>query len=1757
MSGQHHPSKREALRNQTTEEDLIRYQQQFLRSGERAAATVKRINPSPPSSSSASSSSASQRAEEVVVEKDVVSLGELPVLPPSLSPAAHPMSARRGRGSSASRFAQQRRGRREAEPVAETDAEVMQRLEEQDAKDDLFTVLTNIVERDASTFSFAPPSSLLSSPRTGFPEVLHRSAFRQQQPKYRSTAVMTKKNVATVKETNRISSSSFVTSRNEGGMMEEIRKETATTLSTMSAEEIEQAQEEIARSLDPALVALLKKRGQNRNTSSSCSCSSSSSSSSSSFSRNLGKAENEQKGKAESMNVVIEEVSEEEAEQEKGKDVVGSMELQRASLEEAPEVERDLDVKAPSPDVVELIPLGRKRSSSQEEQTTKTAKNHRPFKASRISEQLQQEARQKWPSKKEIEQRIKQELLTKPTTISPLPEREPEKEEWIGNIDDKTSSLSSFSSSAPTFGVACWRFDFGGNVLWRPEMSEEEEMRRKQDVPTHAALHHHGKEPEKAGYTIEELVLLSRSQVASQRVIALNTLAEILRQRRSTQTNEDSASRMLLQRFVLHEMNPRMALLLRMALDDKTTNVLASAVRALHALLCDPLEERILDQFCEWYGGLETFPLAPNPYDTTYESNDGHSSSTTLDLSFDIKEEVNVDLEKDADLAEKDVIHAVLRMRLLSRLRYILEVVRIPTVVPLILEILIRIARHSVAAARAVFQCPRLIEVLRKEFIEVSPFASQEEQSEGNDVYYGTPLPSAIKLVRVLCQADRTVAFTLSRDGLIDCTKRFIVISTSNQKEEEETTNARDVHQLLFIESIRLWNVCVTYGLNTGLYVDIFPILFEHMQPFSFFHSSSASSASSSASPSTAQKTIISAQHCQRTQTLFNFFASLTNVAAEPARFTSPKLSVTWTNVVPLLDHSQVLLFHLNTLICDSLSASGEDDSRRKEEDDLMLPQIALLGSVLHLLAVHFEHVSRQEFNHGDQRTPSPSPQHDSSSSMYQRQHRHKKKRGMITTMERWMMEHILPLVHGPLFPFLLQLCRSKQQNYSINEKTKEEQQKERLHFSLDALPETFLPNDDNNALRSFLLAGNACNAVLAFSKLFCHILEICHALGRSPSSRQTNERKNEKEDKDEDWLRRCVSEVLPSLNSLLTSLPQNPQMNFCAEKADGGILGYSHRNWFYGFTMRIQQSLVLHLLQLLQLADTRFDYSSDNITTEREQDKNNQKANERKQLFSCAFNSLSGNIPPRAIMAHTAGGALLSNEKDVAQQETTALPPLMLPEHDRGIYQVLHDIVLEETYLYCSLPYLDQLRTSSSLSKQVDRLAIAMRLLSTEPSPLQSRVKQSEMEEETRASSVSHITAKTIRRELLKFFTDEFIRPEPESMIAGPPSSLSCLSSSLATAVTARQQLLTYMTPEWPFLPFIYYYEQLSKMTPLPPGAEFEEEPEQIILTSLELVQSALAFLYSLELDPTSYIHQNINPAIKCYHVMKAFLICPTDQLFDNAVMALLQQLLVLFLTSSASASSRRMTNGFLDFEQHIGESFYNFFVRLLDQFQSVSFGHKVFAQYLFLFLQTRYRVEYRRTLWNQLNDSLYLLSLPEYPHNGIADEENEEDGKEGQLLPSFETYLLPKEQDRDMLAIYESALVGGKIRPSRCKHLYWIAVHHLAAFIFDDEDTDLQNEEEEEEQKEAGAKQVWWRTEMLHRIIEEAEDKYLYSDLCGYRITQIFGDNKEPPSHHLQRWCVPAARWQWMQQHVLGAGPSSSTSAASQRIAEDWLVA
>ncbi|KAJ2401876.1 hypothetical protein GGI23_001100 [Coemansia sp. RSA 2559] len=67
--------------------------------------------------------------------------------------------------------------------------------------------------------------------------------------------------------------------------------------------------------------------------------------------------------------------------------------------------------------------------------------------------------------------------------------------------------------------IAHVRFAFDGHII-----SEE----AAGEIPTTAGLHHHGDEPEKPGYTIPELLHLSRSTVPMQRAIALSALTCIV-----------------------------------------------------------------------------------------------------------------------------------------------------------------------------------------------------------------------------------------------------------------------------------------------------------------------------------------------------------------------------------------------------------------------------------------------------------------------------------------------------------------------------------------------------------------------------------------------------------------------------------------------------------------------------------------------------------------------------------------------------------------------------------------------------------------------------------------------------------------------------------------------------------------------------------------------------------------------------------------------------------------------------------------------------------------------------------------------------------------------------------------------------------------------------------------------------------------------------------------------------------------------------
>lgn len=98
---------------------------------------------------------------------------------------------------------------------------------------------------------------------------------------------------------------------------------------------------------------------------------------------------------------------------------------------------------------------------------------------------------------------------------------EPDKLEWMQDVkkDNTKGEDTEYSEERDSLLPKELRFDFKGQLL---------SPRQSNQIPTHLGLHHHGQQPDAAGYTILELAHLARSTIHSQRAIAIQTLGRIL-----------------------------------------------------------------------------------------------------------------------------------------------------------------------------------------------------------------------------------------------------------------------------------------------------------------------------------------------------------------------------------------------------------------------------------------------------------------------------------------------------------------------------------------------------------------------------------------------------------------------------------------------------------------------------------------------------------------------------------------------------------------------------------------------------------------------------------------------------------------------------------------------------------------------------------------------------------------------------------------------------------------------------------------------------------------------------------------------------------------------------------------------------------------------------------------------------------------------------------------------------------------------------
>ncbi|XP_077120300.1 RNA polymerase II-associated protein 1 [Ranitomeya variabilis] len=344
------------------------------------------------------------------------------------------------------------------------------------------------------------------------------------------------------------------------------------------------------------------------------------------------------------------------------------------------------------------------------------------------------------------------------------------------------------------------------------------------DVPTHLGLHHHGDEAERAGYSLQELFHLSRSQFIQQRTLSLQVLGRIVKKAKQGEfasVLKGSMLRLLLDAGFLF--------LLRFSIDDSIENVISASVGTLHFLLVSQDDEKYLDKTFSWYQGTKVFPLIPNSEE---EEENEEEDEEALDISKTKgKEDKQKDKEEkkaDPDVARYDAVKGLLKTKFHHRLRYILEVVRPPASVVLqILDILTRVARHSAAACSQLLDCPRLIETVVREFLPMQWTMAMETDDPGPSILHGVPCSTAMKFLRVLASSGRHVsARLLNTFDLKSRISRFVV------QEPKDLPLLKEEAERLSTETFRMWAIAAGYGQACDIYRDLYPVLVGILQSF-------------------------------------------------------------------------------------------------------------------------------------------------------------------------------------------------------------------------------------------------------------------------------------------------------------------------------------------------------------------------------------------------------------------------------------------------------------------------------------------------------------------------------------------------------------------------------------------------------------------------------------------------------------------------------------------------------------------------------------------------------------------------------------------------------------------------------------------------------------------------------------------------------------------------------------------------------------
>ncbi|OBZ90413.1 RNA polymerase II-associated protein 1 [Choanephora cucurbitarum] len=343
------------------------------------------------------------------------------------------------------------------------------------------------------------------------------------------------------------------------------------------------------------------------------------------------------------------------------------------------------------------------------------------------------------------------------------------------------------------------RFDLQGNII-DPSV----------DLPRHKGLHHHGDEPDKAGYTLAELFYLTRSQVPSQRAMVLNIITRIIY---AAKKNQDGSWPIVWTIFTGKE--HAASIYLRSALDDRHLVVMVSTIKALSALVLDDNNNEAwennlihqVDSFNKFLGHVARPVLSQGA--TEFKRKGLNDKLTELVDRVRQQSGSEQDLEDDAALAERDLARGLVKMNILPRIRYLFassdrnnsELIHSDSAS---VERLVRLLVHMAQSGQDICELieeEELLDPVVQWGIQDTQWPMTSDTPQGN-----YPSVASVRLLTVMAQGSKKVAETIVDKAI--GTLRFVLTSP----EIATTANLKQRAYALQLETLKLVRILACYG---------------------------------------------------------------------------------------------------------------------------------------------------------------------------------------------------------------------------------------------------------------------------------------------------------------------------------------------------------------------------------------------------------------------------------------------------------------------------------------------------------------------------------------------------------------------------------------------------------------------------------------------------------------------------------------------------------------------------------------------------------------------------------------------------------------------------------------------------------------------------------------------------------------------------------------------------------------------------------